>query len=92
MLKRDAVVANAVEIYLPRKAFEGLNQILLPVLSRLLYFPPLYHLSTYLACTIACTCRKSPWQTCLPHSVLRGAVFPKFRVWTLQNCIFPKPR
>ena len=84
-----------LKIYLPRKAFEGLNQILLSVLLRLLYFPLPYHLSAYLGgfyCTIACTCGKSPWQTYLPHSVLRGAVFPKFRVWTLLNCIFPKPR
>ena len=66
------MVANAVENLLTsaQKAFEGLNQILLSVLLRLLYFPLPCHLSAYLggfSFTIACTCRKSPWQTYLPH-------------------------
>ena len=47
------MVANAVENLLTS---EGLNQILLSVLLRHLYFPPPYHLSAYLggfSCTIA---------------------------------------
>ena len=84
------MVANAIENLITSEGFWRLNQILLSVLLRLLYFPPPYHLSAYLggfSCTIAYTCRKSPWQT-----YLRGAVFPKFHVWILQNRIFPKPR